>query len=46
MEELRLLARAVACVLDADNKLFIKKSLVKVLISPDFDAALAAHKNI
>ncbi len=44
MEELRLLARAVF-VLDVDNKLLIKKSLVKVLI-PRFDAALAAYKNI
>ena len=32
MEELRLLARAVF-VLDADNKVVYKKSLVKVLIS-------------
>ena len=43
MEELRLLARAVF-VLDADNKLFIKK-LVKVLISQILMLLLSCMQN-
>ncbi|WP_231916170.1 thiol peroxidase [Staphylococcus aureus] len=45
MEELRLLARAVF-VLDADNKVVYKEIVSEGTDFPDFDAALAAYKNI